>query len=239
MNILITGGASGLGGAITKTLSAVPGHRVFFTYNKSADKAAAIEKQFANARAIPCDFSDTDMLAELTASFTSLNPDVLINNAMTGFTQNHFHKLDPAYFTESFQKNVVPVIHITQAAIKIFRKKKFGKIITVLSAAIAGNPPIGWSEYVAAKSYLLALNKSWAVENAAFNITANCISPSFMQTSLTSSTDERVIEEMVAKHPLKKLLTVEEVAASVKMLVDAGQHTNGVNLVLNAAQSVI
>ncbi|RYY31612.1 MAG: SDR family NAD(P)-dependent oxidoreductase [Chitinophagaceae bacterium] len=239
MNILITGGASGLGQAITSHLAAGHQHYIYFTYNNSAENAAVLEKQFTNAKALRCDFLNTAEVSQLAESLADLQIDVLINNAMTGFTQNHFHKLEPAYFADSFNKNVLPVITITQAAIKHFRKKKSGKIITILSAAIVGNPPVGWSEYVAVKSYLLALNKSWATENAAFNITANCISPSFMQTALTSGTDERMVEDMRAKHPLKKLLTVEETASAVGSLVEAGHHINGINVVLNAAQNVI
>ena len=140
---------------------------------------------------------------------------------MTGFEQNYFHKLKADYFTDSFQRNVLPAIKITQTALVYFRKKKFGKIITVLSSYLINKPPIGLSEYTASKSYLLSLSKSWATENANFNISSNCISPSFMQTSLTSDTDERVVSEMITKHPLKTLLKVEEAAEAIAFFVNA------------------
>ncbi|HWJ91875.1 MAG TPA: SDR family oxidoreductase, partial [Flavisolibacter sp.] len=62
-----------------------------------------------------------------------------------------------------------------------------------------------------------------------FNITANTVSPSFMKTPLHDGLDERVVEEMEKKHPLKKLLTTEEVADVVQFLVTASQHINGQN----------
>jgi len=43
MNILITGGASGLGEAITKQLASISSNNVYFTYSKSADQARSIE----------------------------------------------------------------------------------------------------------------------------------------------------------------------------------------------------
>jgi NAD(P)-dependent dehydrogenase (short-subunit alcohol dehydrogenase family) len=238
MNILITGGASGLGEAITKKLAAST-DTVYFTYKSSKEKAMALEVAYANVNAIRCDFTSIDDVNQLCESIARLNIQVLINNAMTGFQQNYFHKLDPLYFADSFQKNVMPVISVTQAAIRHFRKAKSGKIITVLSAAILNTPPIGWSEYVAAKAYLLALSKAWASENAAFNITSNCVSPAFMQTSLTSDMDDRLVADMIAKHPLKALLTVEETAESIDFLVKAGRHINGINLILNAANNVV
>ncbi|MFZ0035366.1 MAG: SDR family oxidoreductase, partial [Sedimentisphaerales bacterium] len=127
---------------------------------------------------------------------------------------------------------------ITQEAIKLFRKKKFGKIINILTSFLINKPPTGLSEYVAKKAYLLSLSKSWAVENADFNISSNCISPSFMQTELTSSMDERIVEQLIKVHPLKRLLRPEEVAESVLFFINSPQHVNGVNLVINAAQDI-
>ena len=51
MNILITGGASGLGEAITKLL-AKNGNTVFFTYKNSAINAKKIEREFSNTTSI-------------------------------------------------------------------------------------------------------------------------------------------------------------------------------------------
>ncbi|MCW3077776.1 MAG: hypothetical protein JWO32_2385 [Bacteroidetes bacterium] len=235
MNILITGGASGLGESITRTLAEAKGNRVYFTYNNSAAHAKKIEGEFSNAKAVHCDFTDPDSLQSLLAQIESLNIEVLINNAFTGLQTNYFHKTEADYFSENFNKNIVPVIKVTQKAILQFRKQKAGKIITILSSYIINKPPIGLSAYVAEKNYLLSLSKSWAVENAKFNITSNCVSPAMMQTALTSGTDERIIEEMVNNHPLKKLLSPREVSESILYLVNASSQINGINLVINAA----
>jgi 3-oxoacyl-[acyl-carrier protein] reductase len=153
--------------------------------------------------------------------------------------QIHFHKIKAVYFAESFNNNIIPTIRVTQQALLSFRKNKFGKIITVLSAAILNTPPVGWSEYVATKNYLLSLSKSWATENSSFGITSNCISPAFMKTALTSDTDERIVEEMEKSHPLNKLLTTEEVAENIAWMVQCTQQINGINLIINAGANVI
>ncbi len=142
-------------------------------------------------------------------------------------------------FNDGFRENVLPVIQITQQAIKQFRKKKFGKIITILSSAIINKPPVGWSEYAANKAYLLSMSKSWATENAAFNITSNCISPSLMLTNLTSDMDERLVETYEQNHPLKKALSTSEVAETVAYLVGATQQINGTNLIINSGTDVV
>lgn len=240
MKIIVTGGASGLGAAITEKLAAVPGYEVIFTYCSSEEKAKAVEARFPNTRAIRCDFTDLQDVEKLAGGFSELSPDVLINNAFAGgITKNYFHKTDAAVFSDGFSSNVMPVVLLTQAAISIFRKKKSGKIITILSSAIVNKPPIGWSSYVAAKNYLLSLSKSWAVENARYNISSNAVSPSFMQTQINADVDERMVEEMINNHPLKRLLQPEEVADTVAYLVAAGNQVNGINFLINAAENVI
>ncbi len=239
MNILITGGASGFGEAITRNLAAVADNKVYFTYCRSAEKAKALEKEFANVKGVYCDFSNENSIDAILHEIEKWNIEVLINNALTGLQTIHFHKMPAESFLEDFRKNILPVIKITQAAILHFRKQKHGKIITILSSYVDGNPPIGLSAYVASKNYLLSLSKSWAIENSKFNITTNCISPSFLQTGLTADTDERVIEEMINKHPDKKLLTLEEVAGSVKYFVNAGPEVNQVHLVINSRKDFL
>jgi 3-oxoacyl-[acyl-carrier protein] reductase len=239
MNILITGGASGLGASITKKLASNPDNNVYFTYSLSRQNALEIEKDYKNTKGLCCDFKNKSSIDSLLSQMDSLDLDILINNAYTGLQKKHFHKVSPDFFMESFSSNIIPTIQFTQKALLIFRKKKFGKIITVLSSAIINTPPIGWSEYVATKNYLLSLSKSWATENINFNISSNCISPSFMKTALTSDTDERILEEMEKNHPLNKLLTTEEVAESIAFMTQSSQHINGTNLLLNAGSNVI
>jgi len=239
MNILITGGASGLGASIVKKLAAENSHTIYFTYSMSEEAAKEIEAGYPNTKAIKCDFTNQGSVESLLAQIPDINPDVLINNANGGIHKEHFYKTDHTVFSESFEQNIIPAIRITQEAIKVFRKKKFGKIINIISSYVVNKPPTGLSEYVANKAYLLSLSKSWANELIRFNITSNCISPSFMLTGLTSDTDQRIIDQMTEDHPLKKLLTTEEVADTVLFFTAASQHINGVNLLMNAGNDVV
>ena len=235
MNILITGGASGLGAAITKAFAANAANKVNFTYHHSVNDAGQLEELFGNTTGIKCDFSDAQQVQELSEAIKRLNLDVLINNAYSGKIEPcYFHKTNKAVFLSDFENNLLPVIKITQATIQAFRKKKQGRIITVLTSYLENVPPMGMSAYVAGKAYLKQLTKVWAAENAALNITSNSVSPSFMQTGLTNDTDERVIEQMSQNHPLKKLLQPEEVAQTIYEMANGTSHMNGVDLVLNA-----
>lgn len=235
MNILVTGGASGLGAAITKLFATDTNNEVAFTYNSSADEALKIEKKFKNAFGIKCDFTNEQQVRALTDNMNKLDLDVIINNAYSGNIETtYFHKTEPENFLIDFEKNLLPVIKINQAAIKLFRKKKSGKIITILSSYLENVPPMGMSVYVANKAYLKQLTKVWASENAKFNITSNSVSPSFMKTGLTSNVDERIMEQLAVANPQKALLKTDEVAQVVVNMASATQHLNGVDIVINA-----
>jgi NAD(P)-dependent dehydrogenase (short-subunit alcohol dehydrogenase family) len=239
MNILITGGSSGLGKAIVNALSNFPENKIYFTFNKHAEEADKIVHGKKNVFAIKCDFTISDEILELEKSIETFDLDVLINNAYVGLPQGtYFHKTLADFYLKSFENNIIPVIRITQSAISGFRKKKFGKIINILSASLVNVPPLGYSMYASNKAYIMQLSKSWSNEYGKFNITSNCVSPDFMLTNLSETIDERVIEQLELNHPLKKLLTPEEVANTVLFIIETSQHLNGTNIVINAGQNM-
>ncbi len=240
MNILLTGGTSGLGKATLALLAGDPSNKVYFTYSRSKEKAAQIEAAYPGTKGIQCDFKSSADVDGLLVQMPAMELDVLINNAWADRPQGkHFTKLTTEEIMGMFANNIIPTIRITQAAISLFKKKKSGKIITVITASVLGVPTMGCSLYSSTKAYLYQMAKSWSRECIRFGITSNCVSPDFMQTEFTSDTDERIIEQMQASHPLKQLLKPEEVALVIKHLVESPAQVNGVNIPINAGQTII
>jgi NAD(P)-dependent dehydrogenase (short-subunit alcohol dehydrogenase family) len=239
MNILITGGSSGLGEAVVRKLASENNHQIYFTYANSSEKAHSITNEFSNVKAIKCDFRIADDINSLCQQLNEFSIDVLINNAYFGEpVKTYFHKIAINEFKNDFEYNVLPVIALTQAAIHVFRKKKSGKIITILTSFLMNTPPLGTASYVSNKAYLSQLSKVWATENIKFNISSNTVSPSFMQTNFTDTTDDRIIEQMIADHPLKSILKTEEVAEAVSFLVKSSNQINGIDLPVNAGANL-
>lgn len=239
MKILVTGGAAGLGEAITRVCAAVADNQVYFTFHNSVKNADRLEAEYQNVRSIACDFTSDLDVYNLKERLTKLDIDVLVNNAYMGaFIKTYFHKTEPREFLDEFKANILPTVTITQAAIQCFRKRKHGKIITILTSALISSPPIGAGVYVANKAYLAALSKVWATENAKFNITANTISPGFMLTNFTSGIDVRMVEQMRDSHPLKQLLTTSETAEAVAFLCTASQQINGMDIPINSGMNM-
>jgi 3-oxoacyl-[acyl-carrier protein] reductase len=234
MNILITGGSSGLGKSIVHKLCSDKKNYVYFTYNNSKENADKICSLYSNAVGIKCDFTNNSELNTFVENLKNLKIDILINNyyswpknpLMPGtFLTKNFHKIDKNIFIEEFENNLIPTIIITQEVIKFFRNNKFGKIITVLSSFLE-SPTIGSSVYISNKNYLKGLTKVWGVENKKFNITSNTISPSFMLTAHTSKMDDRLIDQFKNSSNSKKIMTVEIVANRILEFLDNGDIIN-------------
>ena len=241
MNILITGGTSGLGKA-TVELLVKDGHMIFFSYlatEKYTDVAKEMETMYDNVTAVPLNFCDLDNVDSFCNQIKSWDIDVLVNCTYVGKPQTtYFHKIDQEEFVNSFMKNIIPTVKITQTVIETMKKKKFGKIINIITEAVIGLPPMGYTLYVCNKAYLMELSNVCNKEYTRYNITSNCILPAYMQTNF-AEVDERILEQMEKEHPLKQLLTPEEVAKSVKFFVDAPQHVNGVKLPINAGTTLM
>lgn len=240
MNILITGGSSGLGGSIVDRLATDGENKVWFTYRSHAQEAMSKCAGKANVEAVRCDFSSEKDIQAMLSKIGDMQLDVLINNAYAGHALgNHFHKTPIEDFDNAFRLNVLPTIRITQEALKTFRKRKSGKIITTLTEFLIGRVPTGCSLYSATKAYLAQLVKSWASEYARYGITSNAVSPSFMQTALTADTNELMIDKILSVHPLKRLLTTAEAAEVYEFLCYANSQLNGVNIPINAGMNMM
>ncbi|MBR5325953.1 MAG: SDR family oxidoreductase [Prevotella sp.] len=236
MNIIITGGSSGLGKALVEACAALAEHQVLFTYCRHEDEARALAGKYANVRAVQVDFTDEASVGQFVQRLADEQVDVLINNAYAGSAQGvHFHKTAPDDFSKAFHDNVMPVIRITQACAQGMRKRKFGKIINIITSYVMDVPPTGFSVYTATKAYIRQLSKSWSKELGRFNITSNCILPDYMQTDFGKVEDFQ-LEQMKEVHPLKTLLQPEEVAGIIVRLMEASQQLNGVEIPINAAQ---
>lgn len=231
-NILITGGASGLGKSIIEELTQLQGIQIWFTYCKSNEEAMKLESKYPNVHSLYCDFNSTESMNQCFQFLEEIQIDCLINNAYVGpLKEVHFHNLEIQTIQNSFSVNVLPVLEMTQCMILKFRKQQYGKIITILSSSILSLPNIGWSIYNAEKNYLLSMAKSWAVENAKFNIVSNCISPTFMETNIHDHRDPYLLE--MTKSKIGKILTTKECAEVVTSMVLTNHHVNGVNLPIN------
>lgn len=212
---LITGGSRGIGKAIVEKF-VEEGCQVAFTYLGSVDKAEKICKELSTdtckVRSYKCDASSLaeteNLIKTVLEDFGDI--DILINNA--GITKDGLiMRMSEEQWNQVIQTNLNSVFNTTKALQRHFLKSKKGSIINMGSViGIHGNA--GQSNYAASKAAIIGFSKSVALELGSRNIRCNVIAPGFIETEMTASLGEDVIEKYTQQIPLKRMGTGEDVA---------------------------
>jgi len=213
--VLITGASRGIGRSIAVEC-VKQGAKVAFTYLSSAEKAKALEGELtANggiAKGFKSDASDFDqaqqLVEEVVKEFETV--DVLINNA--GITRDTLlMRMTEEQWDEVISTNLKSAFNLTKAVIRPMLKARSGSIINMSSVVgVSGNA--GQANYAASKAGLIGFTKSISQELGSRNIRCNAIAPGFIETEMTGSLDEKVVQEWRNSIPLKRGGTPEDVS---------------------------
>lgn len=234
---LVTGATRGIGRAIALAL-ARDGARVVGTATTDAGAeaigAALREGGHAGAgmRLDVTDAAATDAaLADIEAKFGPVA--ILVNNA--GITKdNLLVRMKDDEWDAIMATNLKPAWRLAKACLRGMMKARRGRIIQIGSVVgSTGNP--GQSNYAAAKAGLVGFTKSLAQEVGSRNITVNCVAPGFVDTDMTRALADAQREALLARVPLGRLGSPEDIAEAVAFLASpragyitgATLHVNG------------
>ncbi len=220
--VLITGASRGIGETTAKLFS-LHGAKVAVNYFQGEAEAKAvadeIKKSGGQAFAVRADVSDRNevkkMVAEVLKKFGRI--DVLVNNAVGDAVPIPFQELQ----WEQIQRDVDIVVkgafNLCQEVIPHFQKNGWGRIIN-LSTVFTEIPPPQQTKYVVAKSALVGLTRSLAVELAASNITVNLVVSSLVETDLSRHVPKVFLEGMKNDTPMKRHASSADAAKAVVCL---------------------
>ena len=142
--------------------------------------------------------------------------DVLVNNAGMNMDNLSLRMKDEEW-KKVIDINLSSTFLLSKYSIKKMLKNKFGRIVNITSiVGHTGNP--GQSNYAASKAGIIGMTKSLAIEYAKKNITINCVSPGFIDTSMTKSLAEKVRLFLTSRIPMGRLGTGEDVSNCVVFL---------------------
>lgn len=234
---LVFGGSRGIGAAIARRL-AHEGYAVALTYASRADKAdevvAVIRSAGGQAIALQADAADHNAIIAAVADATArLGPlQVAVVNA--GIYQGSpLDQFPLAMLDKMLAVNVRGVFLAIQAAAA--KMADGGRIITIGSNTAQRSGSVGSSVYAMTKAAVATLVRELALDLAPRRITINNIQPGPIETDITAS----FLEPLIQRSPLQRVGRPEEVASLAAYLVsaDAG-YTTGASLTMDGGYAI-
>jgi 3-oxoacyl-[acyl-carrier protein] reductase len=218
---LVTGGAAGIGHAISSEL-AKRGYVVLVHYHSSSEAALqlvkTIQAQGGQAALYQADLTQVThvetMMKKIQDEVGQL--DVLVNNA--GITQDALLiRMEEQQFDQVIATNLKAVWLLSKLALKLILKSSTGRIINISSfSGLYGLP--GQTNYAAAKAGVIGFTKSLAHEIASRQVTVNAIAPGYIETNMTHKLDQAVKEQALKMIPLKRYGSPLDIAYVVAFL---------------------
>lgn len=217
---LVTGASRGIGAAIAQELGK-QGAIVIGTAttaggaeNINASLKAANIKGLGLALDVNNSAQIEAVLKEISEKFGDVT--ILVNNA--GITKDTLlMRMDEADWDAVISTNLSSVYRMSKAVLRPMMKARTGRIISI-SSVVGHMGNAGQTNYAAAKAGMAGFTKSLASEVGSRNITVNCIAPGFIETDMTSELPEDIKTQMLARIPLGRLGSADEIAATVAFL---------------------
>ncbi len=215
-NILITGASGGIGNALVKKFVSLGGN-VLGTGTKT-EKLNLIKKQYPNIKVKKFDIGNHSGIEEFidNVSLELGRLDVLINNAGINMDNLSLRMKDEEW-KKVIDVNLGSTFFLCKYAIKKMLKNKYGRIVNITSV-VGHTGNLGQSNYAASKAAIIGMSKSLAIEYAKKNITINCVSPGFIQSSMTDKIVESIKAALTSRIPMSRLGTGEDVSNTVAFL---------------------
>jgi len=219
-NAIVTGGARGIGLAITQRLLASGANVTMWDRDQSALDATAKALNLKDrVHAVAVDIAKADSVRDAGEKTIKhwQRVHILVNNAGIAGATKKLWEFTPAEWQEVIQVNLSGVFLCCHAIVPHMMANKYGRIVNIASiAGKEGNPNA--AHYSASKAGVIALTKSLAKEAATTGVIVNCITPAVIETDILKQVAQSHIDYMLSKIPMGRFGLKEEAAALVAWL---------------------
>ena len=215
---LVTGGGKGIGRAVSLQLGAM-GARVIINCHQDRSAAEETAALLDDATVVQADVGDPDQVAAMVKAAGPIS--VLVNNA-GAVRDGLLLRMTTADWDAIIRTDLTAAFHTTKACLPAMLRARWGRIVNMSSiVGLGGNA--GQANYAAAKAGLIGLTRAVAKEIGSRQITCNAVAPGYVRTELTqASLTEELMTALVARTPLRREGTAEEIAAAVAFLCSPG-----------------
>jgi len=242
---VVTGGAQGIGLAITTALAQAGAQLVIADLNPATGEASAAElrKNGHKAEFKPLDVTHSTQAEALAQQLQSQygRVDILVNNAGIARNTPALEVSDNEWLLV-FNINVNGVFWCSRAFGRVMARQRSGSIINIASmSGIIVNKPQPQAAYNASKAAVAHLTKSLAAEWAEYGVRVNAISPGYIATEMTRRGLETPAwrENWLGLTPMGRLGEPSEVANCALFLAsDASSFMTGSDVVVDGGYTV-
>jgi 3-oxoacyl-[acyl-carrier protein] reductase len=211
---IITGASRGIGRA-TALLFAGEGASVVVADVNTDDGTEVVERiesDGGTASFVSVDVTDSEQVQAMVDHAIELygGVDILVNNA--GITKDAtLKKMSEEAFDQVVDVNLKGVFNCTKAALPALTDSEHGRVLNAASVVgLYGN--FGQTNYVATKSGVIGMTKTWARELGRDGVTVNAVAPGFIETPMVDTVPDKVLEQLKGRTPLGRLGTAEDIA---------------------------
>lgn len=211
---------------------------VIAQYHSSAIKLEQLKEKSPNLNITlyRCDLAQLDK-AELWGSnlkSEGLEPTHILHLAAPRFNYMRIKNFEWQKMQQEINVNAGALAVLLQKFLPLMAKKKYGRVLAMLTSYTINVPPKFMCDYIMAKYALLGLVRAAAAEYAGKGITVNGISPNMMETKFLADVDRLTITMNAENSAMKRNIAIEEVCAAMEYLLsDAAGYVNGINLNLS------
>jgi len=218
---LVTGGAQGIGKAISKVFSR-EGARVVVA-DLNADGCAQTVKELSDEQHLAVGLDVSNRLSVDEGFQKVLDkykepPSIVVNSA--GITRDgYLLKMTDEQFDKVIDVNLKGTFLVNRAAGKWMKDHKVeqGSIVNLSSIMGKAGAP-GQTNYSASKAGVIGFTKSASKELAKFGIRVNCICPGYIETAMTAQIPDHLIQMVLMQVPLGKAGQPEDVAETAAFI---------------------
>lgn len=226
---VVTGGAQGLGWAISQRLASDGFQVVIMDIQTSArERAAELASRGHQAVAVICDLMDSAALPAVAQGVLDQvgRCDVLVNNAGVHFKNEgkriQFEELTQDNWAQTIAVNLTAPLLLAQAFLPGMRERRWGRIINMSSRAGRTYTAPASPSYAATKAGIVGLTRSMAGEYAPYGITCNCIAPGRFRTPMTDAGSDAVRAAAMAELLVGRLGEPMEIGVTCSFLASDG-----------------